>query len=293
MRRSCSRGGLTALVLLLTVSGCGSSDASPDRSESRRSDRAVPFDHTHATLGQVAERFFHPDGVRYEALKADRSALDAYVGQLGSVSPETFDSWTREQQMAYLINAYNALVVGTVIDHHPIQRRLAPSALVRPANSVWQIAGFFDGIQHDVAGRRMTLDDIEHAWLRPRYQDPRIHFAIVCAARSCPPLRTEAYTPDRLDAQLEEQARTFYTGDLNRFDRANSVVELSRIFDWFGEDFEPLAPQTGFRGEAGERGILALGARFLPDATAEWLRSGDYEIRYQDYDWELNELGSR
>lgn len=292
MRRSYSRGA-AVLVLLLTVPGCGSSDASQDRSERQRSGRAIPFDHTHAALGQVAERYFDPAGVRYEALKADRGTLAAYVQQLGDISSEAFDSWTREQQMAYLINAYNALVAWTVIDHYPIQRRLSPSALVRPANSVWQIAGFFDGIEHDVAGRRMTLDDIEHAWLRPRYQDPRIHFAIVCAARSCPPLRTDAYTPDRLDAQLEEQARTFYTGDHNRFDRANSVVELSRIFDWFGEDFEPLAPQTGFRGEADERGILALGARYLPDATAEWLRSGDYEIRYLDYDWELNDLESR
>lgn len=234
------------------------------------------------------------DGVRYGALRRDRARLNSYLRQLSAVTAAQFDGWTRAQQMAHLINAYNAYVIATVVDAYPIQRRLSVKSALRPGNSVWQIAGFFDGIKHRAAGRLLTLDEIEHQWLRERYRDPRIHFALVCAARSCPALRAEPYAAERLDEQLEDQARRFL-GDTrkNRFEPAAAVVQLSSIFDWFGEDFRaPTGSEASqrFPGNATQRAVLAFIRHYLPSEAAAWLEAGRYGIEYLEYDWALNDV---
>jgi uncharacterized protein YheU (UPF0270 family) len=216
-------------------------------------------------------------GIDYAAVKKDRAGLDTYVAQLGTVTEQTFSAWKRAEQIAFLLNAYNALVVQQVIDHYPITRSANPTALVRPANSVWQINGFFNKLTHRLLGRDMTLDQIEHEWLRAKLKEPRIHFALVCAARSCPPLRTEAYRGDRLDVQLDEQARAFLNDrERNRF--SNDRAELSEIFKWFGDDF------------GGERGLRTYLARYLNPALAARINSRNFKIGYIDYDWELNDV---
>jgi hypothetical protein len=250
------------------------------------------FDHT--PFDAVLAAHVRGGNVTYASLAADRAALDAYVRSLAAVSAAEFDAWSRPERIAYLINAYNAAVLVGVVDHYPIRRSWRPRALVRPANSIWQIAGFFDGRRYRVAGRDLTLDDMEHDWLRQRLREPRIHFALVCAARSCPPLRAEAYEAERLDVQLDEQTRLFFNhAPANRFDPEAGVVRLSSILRWFGEDFEIYAPARGFAGTLAERGVLALAARFLPPPIAAWLSRGDYRIEYADYDWTLNDAGPR
>ncbi len=249
---------------------------------------AQSFDHER--FARVLDQHATEKGVRYSDLRADPGLLHAYLEQLASVTAATFDGWSRADQVAYLINAYNAHAIGQVVAHYPIRRSLNPAALLRPANSVWQISGFFDGVRHRVAGRDLTLDDIEHEWLRGLYREPRIHAALVCAARSCPPLRLEPYDGSRLEAQLEEQMRRFVTDRAaNRFDRQRNVVQLSSIFDWFGEDFRSFAPAQGYRGDRDERGVLAFLSRYLPPELVQWLQSGRYRIEYLDYDWTLNE----
>jgi hypothetical protein len=228
-------------------------------------------------LDTVLRSFSTADGVDYAKLKADRLGLDQFVVRLGTISSRTFDNWPREEQVAYLINAYNAIVLQQVIDDYPIARSSKPAALVRPANSVWQIDGFFNELKHRVAGRNLTLDQIEHEWLRPRYREPRIHFALVCAARSCPPLRREAYRADRLNAQLDEQARAFLNDRArNRFEAQGA--QLSEIFKWFAVDF------------AGERGLRDYLARYLNSELAARIKSEKYDISYVAYDWTLNDV---
>jgi hypothetical protein len=215
--------------------------------------------------------------VDYSKLKASRAQLDQYIARLGTVSSKQFDRWPRDEQIAYLINAYNAIVLQQVIDDYPIVRSNKPAALVRPANSVWQIDGFFTTLKHRVAGRQLTLDQIEHEWLRPKYKEPRIHFALVCAAQSCPPLRNEAYRADRLNAQLDEQARAFLNDRArNRFDK--DTAQLSEIFKWFADDF------------GGEAGLRAYLARYLNPELAGRIRNTSYVIGYVDYDWMLNDV---
>ncbi len=254
---------------------------------------AAQFDH--ATWDGIVARFVVENGVRYAELGENRVALDTYVAQLAEPDSATFDRWSRETQVAYLINAYNALVVLQVIDAYPLGRRLTNwRGWFKPANSVWQVPGFFNGIRHRVAGRDLTLDDIEHVWLRATLDEPRVHFALVCAAVSCPPFRREAFVADRLDVQLDDQAAKFFRDPAkNVIDRAAGVVRLSQILSWFGSDFERYASASGFAGNPAQRGSLAFAARFLPAATAEWLRTGDYTVEHIDYDWTLNDASAR
>jgi hypothetical protein len=254
---------------------------------------AQSFDH--AVWSRIVGDHVVETGVRYDALRQDRALLDEYVGALAAVDSAAFAAWPRDAQVAYLINAYNALVVLQVVDAYPLRRDLLnPRGWFKPGNSVWQVPGFFNDIRHRVAGRDMTLDDIEHVWLRDRLAEPRIHFALVCAAESCPPFRTEAYVAERLDAQLDDQADRFFNdGIRNVFDRSAEKVRLSSILDWFGSDFVRFAPPSGFLGETAQRGALAFASEFLPPDTAEWLRTGDYTVDYIAYDWTLNDASRR
>lgn len=245
----------------------------------------------HSMFDPVLAEFVTAAGVDYSGLKRDRAEFDRYVRALGAVDARTFDRWPHAEQVAYLINAYNAYVLLGVIDNYPIRRSFRPTALVRPRNSIWQISGFFDGIRRRAAGRDLTLDDIEHRWLREILREPRVHFALVCAARSCPPLRREAYTAARLEAQLDDQARRFLTDPAaNQLEPRDGVIRLSSILNWFGEDFASFAPASGYAGSTNERGVLAFTARYVPPSVARQLREGGYTIEYLPYDWTLNEV---
>ena len=237
----------------------------------------------HAALTAVVRAHVNERGVDYGTLKSQRATLDRYVAGLGRISAAHFDGWSRGDQLAYLINAYNAIVLQSVIDHYPIKRSLNPAALLRPANSVWQIPGFFSDRKHPVAGRQLTLDDIEHRMLRAVLKEPRVHGALVCAARSCPPLRMNAYQGDSIDAQLDDQARTFLNDPArNVLDVKRGTVKLSEIFKWFAEDFGGT-----------EKGVIEFVARHVKPVLQEWLRTGKYRISYFDYDWNLNDAPTR
>ena len=236
---------------------------------------AQTFDHS--AFDVVLRAHTSNGSVDYAGLRADRAGLDQYVAKVGTVSLNSHNKWPRAEQIAFLINAYNAIVLQQVIDDYPISRSAKPAALVRPANSVWQIDGFFSDLKHRVLGREMTLDQIEHEWLRAKLNEPRIHFALVCAARSCPPLRNEAYRGDRLETQLDEQARAFLNDrERNRF--TSERAELSEIFKWFGEDF------------GGERGLRVYLGRYLNPSLAARIKNDDYKIDYIEYDWTLNDV---
>lgn len=256
---------------------------------------AQSFDHS--PLDSVLARYVHDGRVDYGALKVDRERLDRYLIGVGEVSADEFADWSAAEQIAFLINAYNAYTLQTVIDHYPIEgsgffKKLTdPKRFGFPSNSIRHIDGVFDGIEHTVAGRPMTLDDIEHGTLRTEYSEPRIHFALVCAAVSCPPLREEAYRGDRLDAQLDDQGERFLNDPrLNRFEIERGRIELSKIFDWFGEDFAQFASDAiAYDGDDGLVGSLIYASRYLRPRAVEFVESGDYEVDFLSYDWTLND----
>jgi hypothetical protein len=192
----------------------------------------------------------------------------AVVASLSAKDPSTLT--TREARLAFWINAYNVLAIDTVVRSYPVESIRDVGSLLFP---VWKReAG-------RIGGKPVTLDEIEHRILRP-LGDPRIHGAVVCASRSCPALRREPYAPDRIDAQLDDSFARFLADPRKglALDRANGVVRLSKVFDWFEEDFAPAG------------GVLAFVTAHAPPEAREWLRlhGADAEIEYFDYDWGLN-----
>jgi hypothetical protein len=233
--------------------------------------QAVEFDQSHALFDQVLKTYVKNARVNYVALKSHPQELDRYLGQVAAVSETEFKSWTEKQQIAFLINAYNGCTMRLILDHYPVKR-------------IKDIGGFLSGpwdqpVVH-LFGRTLTLNTVEHKMLRKDYSEPRIHFALVCAAKGCPPLRGEAYVATHLDEQLDDQAKQFLANPRkNRAEASQHTVYLSPIFKWYGGDFEKQA------GSA-----LAFLKPYWPAKPPTDYE--DFKIRYTDYDWSLNEQGN-
>ncbi|MES2889303.1 MAG: DUF547 domain-containing protein, partial [Pseudomonadota bacterium] len=192
-----------------------------------------------------------------------------------------FDGFTKPQQQAFLINAYNAFTVELVLTKYPAVGSIRELGgwLSNPWKPKWVA----------LLGGQVSLDDIEHAMLRQRgvYDEPRVHFALNCASIGCPMLREEAFTAERLERQLDEQAERFMADrSRNRWHAQRQVLESSKIFNWYGEDF-----RLGHRGIDSLQTFVAQHAERLADAPAERqrIRSRPVDIAYLDYDWALND----
>lgn len=253
----------------------------------------LSFDHMHARYDRLLRDYVQDGRVNYRAMHARPADLREYVAAIGRVDAATLARFSREQQIAYWLNAYNAFTLEAIVDHYPLKRR-GIKGLAFPANSIWQIPGVWKELRRRAGGRDLSLDDIEHGILRPQYGEPRVHFALVCASISCPDLRAEAYRADRLDQQLEEQARRFI-GDAAkgaRIDHEARAIHLSPIFNWFGEDFVRTAGQIPAFARFGtvQSGVLAFVLRYRSDARDRAvLSSGEFDLGYLNYDWSLNE----
>ncbi|MEM9302247.1 MAG: DUF547 domain-containing protein [Pseudomonadota bacterium] len=253
---------------------------------------AVAFDHAHTAFDGVLEAHVDAGQVDYAAIKADPAALQAYLASLADVGKAELEAWESDQQLAFWINAYNAFVIQSIIENYPLERR-GIKGLAFPASSIWQIPGVWKGIKRRAAGREVALDDVEHGIIRPEFGDPRIHVALVCAAKSCPPLRSEAYVADRLDAQLDEQARQFLRDSENGLvlEPDSRRIRISRIFKWFGEDFVlPEGVEAPLAGRRGQRGIVYWLRAYADDAARAALSDPDNRVSYLKYDWELNDV---
>jgi uncharacterized protein DUF547 len=229
--------------------------------------------------------------VNYRKLKANSGSLDAFAASLSRIKPEEFDSWNDSQKIAFWINAYNALTLEAIIRNYPIKSSVVRS-VVFPKNSIRQIPGVWDKLRFVAVGREMTLNDIEHRTLRAKFNEPRIHAALVCAAMSCPPLRNEPYTAEKLDQQLDDQVRSFLRSSNGlRIDRGEGKVYLSSVFKWFGKDFvRTYGTSDKFTGKSdAERAVLNFVSRYTDKSDREFLLNGSYKVEYLDYDWSLNE----
>lgn len=229
--------------------------------------------------------------VDYRGLKAKPGPLLSYASAIANLSPDEYRAWDDPAKIAFWINAYNGLTLKAIIDHYPIKASFLKS-LVYPSNSIRQIDGVWDEIEFKVLRQALTLEQIEHEILRKKFNEPRIHMALVCAAMGCPPLRREPYVGGRLDEQLADQTRRFL-GDPEKFriDRRRKRVYLSSIFKWFAEDFvETYAPAEEIgRFDRETSAVLNFVASYLSEADRTYILSGNYRIKYFDYDWSLNE----
>lgn len=203
--------------------------------------------------------------VDYKGFIEDKSMLNAYA-QLLSDNPPA-DNWTDNEKIAYWINAYNVFTVKLIVDNYPVNsiKDLNPSISIPTVRSIWTKEWF------QIGGEDFSLDQIEHKILRKDFEEPRIHFAVNCASISCPVLRAEAYEPDRLDAQLDEQARIFLNDETRNLIDTDKP-RVSKLFSWFTGDFT--------NGQTV--------AEFINRYSKKQL-DPDVKLRYLDYDWALND----
>jgi hypothetical protein len=278
----------TVLGTLVALTGCGISQSTANQPpegvtvevQTISNEVGAPLDYS--AYDKILKTYVDEQGfVDYEALKANRGALDTFNASLGAVTPEQYNSWSEADQIAFWVNAYNSFTLQSIIDQTPLK------SSIRDIPGVWRIRSF------DIAGQSKTLDNIEHKTLRVDFNEPRIHAALVCAAVSCPPLRQEAYTGDRLDAQLEEQSQVFLDGIHGlKIDRTANEVYLSSIFDWFGKDWiSTYGVESGFAGNDNEKAVLNFVTNYVSPEDAEYLQAGNYSVKYLDYDWGLNIQG--
>jgi Protein of unknown function, DUF547 len=250
--------------------------------------QGMGFDHSHADWTALLRKYVRSvrngqtTQVAYASFAVERTSLKAYIDNLSAVSNVSFAGWSMAQRQAFLINAYNAFTIELILRKYPDLKSIKDLGGV--LSSPWRPKWI------PLFGTTVSLDDIEHGMLRRRgdYDDPRVHFAVNCASIGCPALREEAFVASRLDAQMDEQTLRFMSDrSRNRFNPQRGRLELSKIFDWYGEDF-----RQGHRGIAS---LAAFAARFadqLADAPAdrERIRSGKLDIAFTNYDWALNDV---
>ncbi|MCI0458159.1 MAG: VTT domain-containing protein [Gemmataceae bacterium] len=203
-------------------------------------------------------------GVDYQGLKQDAAKLDSYLQALANAP---FDDMGRNQKLALLLNAYNAFTLRLILDYYPID-----SIQSIPAEKRW------DDVRWRIGGHTWSLNQIEHEQIRPKFKEPRVHFALVCAAVGCPNLRNEAYQADRIDEQLEDQAR--YVQSHSRwfqFESDKGAVRLTRLYLWYGGDFRQVAGS-----------VLNFAARYSPGLEEALDAGRKPRIKWLPYDWSLN-----
>ena len=223
----------------------------------------VSFDHSYAAWDGVLRAHVRSDGmVDYKGLSSN-AALKTFLDSVATVSAEEVKGWSRAQKLAFYCNAYNAYTFQTILDAWPVSsiRDIKPDA--------------WDNVRWKVAGQLMSLNDIEHKQLRGKMKEFRVHFVLVCAARSCPILPNKAIVPEGIDSQLDGYTRAFFADTArNRVDQAAGKVYLSKLMDWYSGDFNG-APATYM-------------AKYVDEATRDFLLKGTFTVEFNEYDWSLN-----
>jgi Protein of unknown function, DUF547 len=243
------------------------------------------FDHSYGAWDTLLKKHVKwlPDNkqsrVNYKGFAADRAELKKVLEGFSALSMAQFNAFSKEQQQAFLINAYNAFTVEHILSKYPDLKSIKDLGSI--VQSAWKKKFF------TLLGEERHLDWIEHEQLRPKYAEPRVHVAVNCASIGCPALFPEAFTAPKLDAMLEDGMRRFL-GDRSRNKYEGGKLQVSNIFKWFKEDFE-----KGNKGFSKVEDVFAKYADLLtPDETARnQLKAKTVSISHLDYDWSLNDLG--
>jgi hypothetical protein len=231
------------------------------------------FDHGHASYQMVLDQYLVKKGpqtlINYSNLKKSPAELDNYLSQLSSLTHSEFSKWSKDQQLATLINAYNAWTLKIIIKNYPLKSIKDIGSLFSTA---WN-SKFFIWL-----GKETSLDEIEHKQIRGGFKEPRIHFALVCASISCPTLAPKVFVAEKLDSQLEEASLQFLTDkNKNKISSEKPLrLQISSIFKWYGEDFTNLDQ--------------FLAERMTTDSSLKAkIQKGQYKKEYLDYNWNLND----
>ncbi|MFQ5952719.1 MAG: DUF547 domain-containing protein [Candidatus Omnitrophota bacterium] len=230
--------------------------------------RAAVFDHN--VFNTLLKKYVSDGKIDYlKWKKDDLETFEEYINTLKEASPEKM---SRNGRKAFWINAYNALTIYAVL------KRIPGNKLLAKVFSVQMVPGFFDRIKYDVDGESLTLNDIENVKLREGFNDARIHFALVCASRSCPEIQNGAFKAPGLDKKLDEMTRMFIRDKTrNRIDTKDNILYLSQIFKWYEEDFV---------GDSGS--VINYVKKYVDEKDFLYLSSQDVRIKFLYYDWLIN-----
>ncbi len=270
---------LGLIVATLLVNGSGT----PLGGQDGANDLHRPFD-------ELLDLYVRDGLVYYNAVRSDRRRLDTYIASLDGPRVTDVDRWPRDEQVALWLNAYNAWVVRAVIDHYPIRGATASY----PAKSIRQIPGVFDRTPRRIAGRSLTLDQIETTVIA-EFRDPRLYLALGRGALGSGRLRSEAYVGARLGTQLAGVASEFATGGhLLDIDEGAAVVSVTPILSWREKDFvaayaAAADPRYAQRSPL-EQALLAFVAPNLLPHEREFLDKNAFKVEFQKFDWRLNDL---
>ncbi len=255
-------------LFLLLAPAVAFAQAVPDRAPDRST--AEP---DYSQWNRILAAYYDPShGMDYGALKAKEArALQTLRQQLARTNVAALN---RKQQLAYWINVYNVNTVATIVEHYPVDsiRDISTDPIIR--------LNVFKKERVPFGKELLSLDDVENKKIREPFRDARIHFAINCAAKSCPPIRPEAFVGARLDAQLDEQARRFLSSHVGyKRDDDELTIHTTKIMDWFGDDFEKWAG-----------GRVAFLRKYVPADKQQLIASArEIDVEYDDYDWSLND----
>ncbi|USN47982.1 MAG: DUF547 domain-containing protein [Pseudobdellovibrionaceae bacterium] len=233
------------------------------------------FDHSHKALTSILHQHVvmteTSSSVMYKRLKLKKSELEQYLKTLGAVTPGEYEKWTKNEQMAFLINAYNGFTLKLIVDHYPVKSiKDIGSWFSKP----WK-KNFFE-----LLGEKRNLDWIEHTTLREKFKEPRIHFAVNCASIGCPRLLNEAFVATELDEQLDRQATAFLRDTSRNAAHDNDkTLQLSKIFDWFEGDFT-----------RGGRTVAQFVAPYMTDDKTRQGQLAQFSVKFLSYDWSLNDV---
>ena len=250
---------------------------------------ALAFDHTYAAWDALLKKHVtyieggNASRVSYAGFMKDHAALKSVLADDQKVTRAEFDGWSKPQQEAFLINMYNGETIEKILTRYPDIKSIRDFGTV--FGNPWKDKFF------TLFGEPAYLDKLEHEMLRKEgvYDEPRVHVAVVCASIGCPMLRNEAFTADRLESQLEDAFRRFMSDrKRNRYDPASGKLEVSKIFDWYGKDFE-----RGYKGFTSLKATFARYADLLADKPEDRarIREQKADVSFLDYDWGLNDAG--
>lgn len=234
------------------------------------------FDHSHAQWDAWLKKFVVVKGpasqVKYKLVKKDPKPLVAYLESLSKLKQAEFDGFTKDQKLAFLINAYNGFTIKLIVDNYPIDSIKDLGSTL--GGSPWKKEFF------DLLGKKRSLDWIEHDTIREQYKEPRIHFALVCASAGCPALSSDAWVAPKLEKQFASATSLFLNdSERNRYNAAQNELLLSKIFDWYGGDFKKASGTV--------QSFVAIWMKGAPSAK---LKSA--KINYLDYNWSLNDASA-
>lgn len=237
------------------------------------------FDHSYKTYASFLSSYVASGRVSYKSIHDQTDKLENVIREFVSVNETDFESFNRSEQIAYFINAYNLYTIKAIVDRYPV-------------GSIKDISGVWNRLRFQVAGRKLTLDNIEHDYLRKKYKEPRIHIALVCASVSCPELWNKPFTPDSLEQQLNDRAAAFANDTLrNSVDSVENKIHLSKILKWYGNDFiDQYLPENRWSALGDKKSATVnFLFRYWPEPIRQAVVERKFKVAYKKYDWNLNE----